>query len=84
MAKQQRTEIAPPLDSDKGLLDFAAVVQSNMVDLFQSAHEHTVRTTVPGSSEGNIGDILPVYTAPNWYLYVKVDAATWKRTAALV
>ena len=51
MAKQQRTEIAPPLPTDKQLLDFAAVVQSNFQDLYEDAHSHTPRTTVPGATE---------------------------------
>ena len=84
MAKQQRVEVAPPLSTDKDLLDFASVLQSNFSDLFQIAHEHQPRTTVPSESEGNPGDIVPVYQSPSWYLYVKVDNSTWKRTAALV
>lgn len=84
MAKQQRTEVAPPLDIDKGLLDFSAIVQSNFVDLFQSAHDHQIRTSIPGNSEGNIGDIIPVFQDPSWYLYIKISSDTWKRTAALV
>ena len=84
MAKQQRTEIAPPLPTDKQLLDFAAVVQSNFQDLYEDAHSHTPRTTVPGATEGSVGDQIPVFISPDWYLYIKVDNSTWKRTAALV
>ena len=84
MAKQQRTEVAPPLQTDKQLLDFASVVQSNFSDLYEDAHSHTPRTTVPSAEEGSIGDQIPVFVSPDWYLYIKVDAVTWKRTAALV
>lgn len=84
MAKQQRTAVAPPIEGDKDLHDFASVVQSNLEDLFQVAHDHAVRTTVPASNEGAVGDMVIVYTAPNWYIYAKVDTTTWKHTAALI
>ena len=84
MAKQQRTEVAPPLKNDKELLDFASVVQSNLADLFDVAHEHSLRTTVPTSSEGSVGDLVLVNTNSQWYIYAKVNTTTWLRTAALV
>lgn len=84
MAKQQRQEVAPPMEQDAQFQDFASVIQSNLVDLFQVAHDHPIRTSVPTNSDGNIGDIIVVQTGGNYYLYCKVSADTWKRTAALV
>lgn len=85
MAKQQSRPIAPPIEDDqKTLTDFASVVQDNLLDLFSVAHDHPVRTTAPVPSEGDTGDIVLVSLSGSWYIYAKVDASTWKRTAALV
>lgn len=41
MAKfQQRRSLAPPSKADKELLDFASVIQDNLADLWELAHDH--------------------------------------------
>lgn len=85
MARQQSRPIAPPIRVDQQtLLDFSSVVQDNLLDLYNVAHEHSTRTTVPLASEGVVGDMVLVFTSPSWYIYAKVDPSTWLRTAALV
>lgn len=59
----------------------AEVVQRNLEDLFQFAHEHIVRTTAPASSEGAVGDVVPVLLSGTGYLYVKFPSIGWKRIA---
>jgi hypothetical protein len=82
MSKTQSNKVAPPLDADKeGLNDFSAIVQRNFEDVFQDLHTHDVRTSAPTSTEGSIGDILPVKISSTYYLYVKFDSSTWKRVA---
>lgn len=84
MARQQKRYVAPPLDTDKeSLNDFASVVQDNLLDIYSIAHVHDVKDVVPTESEGNVGDIILVNLSGIHYLYCKVDATTWKRTAAL-
>jgi hypothetical protein len=62
--------------------DFKAeVVQRNLEDLYEFAHSHTVRTTAPSSSEGSIGDVIPVELSGVGYLYVKFPTIGWKRVA---
>jgi hypothetical protein len=57
----------------------AEVVQRNLEDLFQFAHEHVVRTTAPSASEGAVGDVIPVVISGVGYLYVKFPSIGWKR-----
>lgn len=59
----------------------AEVVQRNFEDLFQFAHEHVLRTTAPSSSEGAVGDVVPVLLNGIGYLYVKFPSIGWKRIA---
>lgn len=85
MAKQQTRPIAPPVQADvESLQDFSSVIQDNLFDLFNAAHDHNTRTTAPASTEGVVGDIVLVFLSPDWYIYAKVDTTTWKRTAALI
>lgn len=82
--EQQKRTVAPPIDTDReSLADFASVIQSNLEDIFVLAHAHAVRTTAPEANEGNVGDIVLVNLAGLDYLYCKVSADTWKRTASL-
>jgi hypothetical protein len=83
MARQQRRPLAPPLETDKLFRDYTAVIQDNLDELFNVAHVHTVRTTVPLASEGSVGDIVIVNLTGTYYIYAKVDSAVWKKTAAL-
>lgn len=82
MPKQQQFPVSAPLETDKeSLKDFSATVNRNFEDLFGDAHTHDVRTTAPASSEGSIGDILPVVLSGVYYLYVKFPTVGWKRVA---
>lgn len=58
------------------------VIQRNLEDLFQFAHEHGIRTTAPSSTEGSVGDILPVLLGTTGYLYIKFPEIGWKRVTA--
>jgi hypothetical protein len=55
------------------------VIQRNLEDLYEFAHSHSVRTSVPTEKEGSVGDIIPVLLNGTDYLYVKLPAG-WKRT----
>jgi deoxyhypusine synthase len=52
------------------------VVQFNLEELYQAAHTHDVRTTVPGTNDGSIGDIVLVESGGT-KLYVKFRSG-WK------
>lgn len=84
MARQQRRPLAPPIESDKLFRDFTSVIQSNLDDLFNDAHTHSVRTSVPLGTEGVVGDIEIVNLLGTYYIYAKVNSTTWKHTVALV
>lgn len=74
----QREKMAPPRPEDKETLDdYSSIIQDNLGDLFQAAHNHTLRTTVPASNEGNVGDIFLVETSTTFKLYVKFTTG-WK------
>lgn len=80
MSKTQEFPISAPKDEDKqNLTDFAATVQRNAEDLFLLAHSHETRTTAPASTDGAVGDILPVVIGTSYYLYVKFASVGWKR-----
>jgi hypothetical protein len=83
MAKQQRRPLAPPLETDKLFRDYTSVIQSNFDDIFNDAHTHPLRTSIPLATEGIIGDIVLVNLLGTYYIYAKVDNAVWKKTAAL-
>jgi hypothetical protein len=83
MAKQQRRPLAPPLETDKLFRDYTAVIQNNLDDLFNDAHTHTIRTSIPLPTDGIVGDIVVVNLTGTYYIYVKVDNTVWKKTAAL-
>jgi hypothetical protein len=81
MAKLQRRPLAPPLESDKLFRDYTSVLQSNLEDLFNDSHVHSVRTTEPLVTEGNIGDIFLVEISGQTFLYTKFPNPTrWERT----
>lgn len=80
MARQQRRSVSPPNPADKEKLqDFSSVVQDNFKDLYEDAHRHDVRTAAPLTTEGQVGDIVPVSLSGVFYLYTKVASDTWKR-----
>lgn len=80
MPQSQRTKLAPPLDTDREFLrDYTSVLQNKFDQLFSAAHKHTLRTTVPASNEGNVGDIFLVESGSTFSLYVKFPSG-WKST----
>lgn len=74
MAKTQPSKIAAPGARDKdSLKDYTAVIQEQFNSLFESAHDHLPRATVPTANEGAVGDIIPVATVEGgYYAYVKL------------
>lgn len=58
------------------------VVQKNFEELYQYAHEHDLRTTLPAASEGSPRDIVLVDTGSVVYICVKTKRG-WFKTAAL-
>lgn len=59
-----------------------SIVQQNFKDLFQFAHQHQVKSSLPTSTQGTSRDILIVDDGTNVYLCVKTTRG-WFRTAAL-
>jgi hypothetical protein len=82
MALLQNDPVAPPTATDEGLRDFAEIIQRNLDELFTLAHQHGVRVTFPGSTDGMASDIVSVDDGQNVYLLVKTSRG-WFRTAAL-
>lgn len=63
--------------------DFNAnVIQLNFNQLFESAHEHMVKSSLPANREGSARDIVISDDGTNVYLCVKTSRG-WFRTAAL-
>lgn len=54
------------------------VVQRNLQDLHEFAHEHEFRITIPTENEGTVGDLALVYINNTAYLYVKFPVG-WKK-----
>ena len=54
------------------------VIQRNFQDLFEYAHEHSFRITIPSASEGTVGDLVLVYINNTCYLYAKLPVG-WKK-----
>jgi len=63
--------------------DFSAtVVQHNLEDLFEFAHDHIVRTTFPAANDGLVRDMVIVDTGSAVHICVKTSRG-WFKTAAL-
>lgn len=78
MAIRQSKPISPPRPEDVDILDdYSSILQDNFVQLFELAHRHNVRTTVPASNEGNVGDIFLVEASSTFSIYVKFPSG-WK------
>jgi hypothetical protein len=82
MGLYQNELVAPPVKTDESLKDFAEVIQRNMDELFQLAHAHGVRVSLPGSTDGMASDIVSVDNGTTVYLLVKTSRG-WFRSAAL-
>ena len=60
----------------------ANVLQINLAELFELAHEHPVRAELPAAADGMPRDIVLVDDGTNVYLCVKTSRG-WFRTTAL-
>lgn len=76
--KTQRLTVAPPTPTDVGTLnDFSSVIQQNLEELFEEAHDHKVLTNAPAETDGSVGDIALVDDGSTTKLYVKFPSG-WK------
>ena len=60
----------------------AGILQFNLTELYELAHDHRVVTSLPTANEGSPGDILGYDDGTNKYLLLKTKNG-WFRTAAL-
>ena len=81
MSTKQSFQINPPMPQDGLLNDFAEVIQRNVSRLFDLSHTHPVRTTVPTTSELQIGTPVTVLDGSTYYIYVKVSDTQLARVA---
>ena len=58
------------------------ILQQNFKQLFELAHQHPVKSTLPGSGDGSSRDIAIVDDGTNVYLAIKTSRG-WFRTSAL-
>jgi hypothetical protein len=83
MALSQGLPVVPPLESDKQLIDYSAIIRRGFDTLFQAAHNHVgkngILTSAPTSNMGNVGDILLAVVSANAYIYFKVNDTDWYR-----
>lgn len=71
---QERPAVAPTPD----LADFAAVIQENLAELFESAHDHVVLSANPTERQGSIQMISIVDDGTDVYLVVKTKRGLFK------
>lgn len=60
----------------------ANMVQKNLEDLFEFAHDHIVRSTFPAPNEGTPRDLVIVDTGSAIHICIKT-ARGWFKTVAL-
>ena len=82
MALLQNDPVTPPTASDESLKDFSEIIQRNLDEIFALAHQHGVRVTFPGATDGMASDIVSVDDGTNVYFLVKTSRG-WFRTSAL-
>lgn len=82
MSLSQTPPVVPPVTGDKGLKNFAQVIQSSFYALYQAAHIHRVITVAPSPNDGTVGDIYLFDDKTNIYIYIKTPRG-WARTSAL-
>jgi len=61
----------------------SSVVQQNLEELFELAHDHSVRASLPAVSDGAPGDMIVVDDGTDIFLCIKTSRG-WFRTTALV
>lgn len=81
MSLSQQKQIAPPVATDRQLVDYSSVIQDNLRALFQAGHVHLglngVLTAAPTSKDGNPGDIILGVISGVAYVFIKTDRTTW-------
>lgn len=83
MSRPQHFPISMPLAADRETLkDFSSVLQRNLADLFDAAHAHSTRTSLPARGEGSVGDMVLATVSGSTYICIKTSAG-WFRTSAL-
>lgn len=60
----------------------SSVLQQNLEELFELAHEHQIKTSFPSASDGASRDIVIVDDGTNVYACFKTSRG-WFRTTAL-
>lgn len=60
----------------------SSVLQQNLEELFDSAHDHAVHSSLPTANEGSSRDMVIVDDGTSVYICVKTSRG-WFRTAAL-
>jgi hypothetical protein len=60
----------------------SSVLQQNLEELFQFAHDHPVKSSFPSSSDGASGDMIIVDDGTNVYACFRTSRG-WFRTSAL-
>lgn len=81
MGKTQVSVISPQRAGDSGAADFASNLQRNLRILFESAHDHRIRTTAPAATEGAVGDIQLVDDGTTGKIFVKFPTLGWLSVA---
>ena len=81
MTLDQRMPVPPLRGTDpQSIKDTFAAFQQNFNDLFENAHEHSVRTTAPTVDEGEVGIPIFVNLDGTPYMYVKFPSPiNWTR-----
>lgn len=83
MALSQGLPVVPPIESDKQLIDYSAIIRRGFDTLFQAAHNHVgkngILTTAPTPNMGQVGDILIGVVSGSAYIYFKTGDTTWFR-----
>lgn len=77
MSKTQPVPMSPQVAGEPGAANFSAALQRNLEALFESAHDHRVRTTAPAATDGAVGDVLVVDDGTDGKLYVKFPTLGW-------
>ena len=74
----QRLSVSPPSENDKDLKDHASVIQQNFEDIFEVSHSHDLKSGLPSTTDGVIGDIELIKDGSNFYLCAKFSEG-WKK-----
>lgn len=82
MSVKQNNQVVPPVPGDRGLANFASIIQANMRQLFGDAHIHKIVTAAPAANDGTVGDIYLGDLSAGKVIYVKFSDG-WYVTASL-